>query len=190
MLACDGVVISMPSETYERLNRQWKSTCRSIFGRETTELSECGEWLVEDSGTLITRKSSVSGKNVAFAIRHYSEGSKWIGLDEVDFGKRFEPLPLDKIKDIDSLAEAVRERACYTGNVVLGNSKEVESSANITNSFYVMDSTFINDSKYIAYSTLAVNTESACGANNDSNSKFLVRGFETTYILRGFELLA
>jgi len=55
--------------------------------------------------------------------------------NRINFFEKFEPLKLDNITDIDSILESINERILYSGNVVLGNSKEVYKSASIINSF-------------------------------------------------------
>ena len=54
------------------------------------------------------------------------QNAKHMSFDEIDFGRKFEPLCIDDTKDIDSILEAVRERIYYSGNIILGTSQFVE----------------------------------------------------------------
>jgi len=60
---------------------------------------------------------------------------RFVDNNRINFFEKFEPLKLDNITDIDSILESINERILYSGNVVLGNSKEVYKSASIINSF-------------------------------------------------------
>ena len=142
----------MASQTYDALNKAWKSTCRVLFGSEAGELSSCAEWLKEYNEKIRTERSSVSGKTVSFSQDGYSHSARFLAFDEIDFGKKFAPLSINEIKDIDSISQALSERASYCGNVVLGRSSFVEGSNNVSDSHYVMDSTVVADCKYVAYS--------------------------------------
>ena len=131
---------------YKELNERWNSTTKLLFGGEVGELSVYQKWLCDmRAEPLSYHKSSISGQPVAYSTSAYDSRSKWMSFDEVDLSKKFEPVQLDDLKDIDSLMQAVGERAYYTGNVVLGNSAHVESSSNVSDSFYVYDSTRIGD---------------------------------------------
>jgi hypothetical protein len=173
---------------YGSLNRNWKATCKIILGEEIGELSDFKGWLSEFVDPITTRKSFSSGKDVAFAIPYYSPDSRWLSLDEVDFEKKFEPLSINEVKDIDSIAEAMKERVYYTGGIVLGNSKGVLGSTSVNDSFYVLDSSFISESKYVAYTSFLRYSESIFGSNNDVKSNFMIRGFNPGEIKRGLEV--
>ena len=141
----------MPSSVYDALNKAWNSTCRVLFGQETAPLSECREWLREYDQKLRTEKSSLSGKDVTFSLDDYSNNARFAAFNEIDFGKKFEPLSINDIKDMDSIIEAVQERAIYTGNVILGNSSQVQGSNNVIDSHFVLESTTITEAKYLAF---------------------------------------
>ncbi|MCK4319874.1 hypothetical protein KAW38_04870 [Candidatus Micrarchaeota archaeon] len=143
----------MTTKVYEKLNNVWKSTCRIIFGDEIGELKEYEKWLSEYREPFLKKKSAISGKDVYCSTPHYCEGAKFVSLDEVDFNKKFEPLSINEVKDIDSIVEGLQERFYYTGNVTLQNSKFVEGSSDIINSHFVLNSNFIADSQYIAYTS-------------------------------------
>lgn len=140
------------SEVYEQLNKDWKSTCRILLGEELGELSDYGDWLSEFLEKRRVEKSAISGKEVHPSLDEYCKGAKFISFDEIDFNKKFEPLDINEIKDIDSVLEAVQERAYYAGNIVLGNSKFVEGSSNITDGIYIYNSYFADQCQHAAYS--------------------------------------
>jgi hypothetical protein len=128
----------MAQQAYETLNKAWKSTCRTVLGDEIGELEDYGDWLKEHMDPFTVKKSCVSGSDVYSAVPYYCEEGKFISLEEVDFNKKFEPLNINEIKDIDSIAESLRERFTYCGNVVLENSRNVGKSSNIQNSFHIL----------------------------------------------------
>ncbi len=142
----------MASATYDSLNKAWKSTCRVLFGTDAGELDACAEWLREYDLPLRSEKSAVSGKTVTLSLEDYVAGAKFIAFDEINFGKKFEPLSINEIKDIDSLVRAVNERAQYAGSVILGHSSWVQDSNNVIDSHYVLESSMVNGSKYVGYS--------------------------------------
>ncbi|MFA5106502.1 MAG: hypothetical protein WC506_06110 [Candidatus Micrarchaeia archaeon] len=142
----------MPDPVYDSLNKGWKSTCKIVFGEDIGELEDFGPWLEKDIHPLRLEKSAVSGREVEISIPDYAPSSRFMSFDEIDFGRKFQPLSINEVKDIDSIVEAVRERIYYTGNLVLGNSSNVGRSNNIVDSHYIWKSNRISDSKYIAYS--------------------------------------
>jgi hypothetical protein len=89
------------------------------------ELSDCAEWLSEYDEKIMRAKSSVSGKGVSFSQNDYEPGARFAAFDELDYGRKFAPVSINEIKDIDSLTSAISERMAYTGNVVLGKSSLV-----------------------------------------------------------------
>ncbi|MFH0817050.1 MAG: hypothetical protein V1909_00275 [Candidatus Micrarchaeota archaeon] len=178
----------MDAEAVKALNKNWKTTCKIIFGEEVGELSDFKDWLSEFVDPIRTWKSSRSGRDVPFAIPYYSESSKRISFEEIELENKFEPLSINELKDIDSISEAVTERAYYTGGIVLGNSKGIVGSTSVNDSFYVLDSSFISESKYVAYTSFLRYSESVFGVNNDVKSNFLIRGFNPGEITRGCEV--
>ncbi|MEM2138431.1 MAG: hypothetical protein QW568_05055, partial [Candidatus Anstonellaceae archaeon] len=142
----------MASQVYDSLNKAWKSTCRVLFGSEAGELANCAEWLAEYDEKIMHAKSGVSGKEVSFSQNEYDLSSRFAAFDEIEYGRKFAPVSINEMKDIDSLASAISERLVYTGNVVLGKSGLVERSSNIQDSHFVLESTVVSDSKYVGYS--------------------------------------
>jgi hypothetical protein len=165
----------MGSPVQESLDRAWRGTCRVLFGQEAGSLSDCAEWLAEYGETLRVEKSALSGKTVTFSVDDYARGAAYAAFDEVDFGRKFEPLSINEIKDIDSIVEAVQGRASYTGNVILGNSNYVEDSSSVLESHFVLDSTVISDSKYVAYSRYVKGGEYCFGIFGSTEVEYVVK---------------
>ncbi len=161
-----------------RLEKAWGAACRVILGGEVGQLEDYADWLMDGMEPIYLRRSSLSGNEVAYAVPDYAADAKWASFEEIN-GRKFEPLSINDVKDIDSVIEAVRERMYYAGNVVLGNSSEVVQSSNVANSNFVLASNFISDSKNIAYSSFVRYSENLFGANNDTTSNFAIRGLDT-----------
>lgn len=161
--------------TYQELNKEWKSTCNVVLGKEIGELAEYKDWLMKLNNPRVVRKSSLSGNDVVLTSNEFSDRAKFTSIDEVDFNKRFEPLNINEIKDIDSITDALNERIYYCGNIVLGNSKFVEKSSNVSNSFFVFDSVKIDSSKNIAYSQYLRLCENTFGTNEGGEGRFCIR---------------
>lgn len=169
----------MSSQVYEHLNKAWKSTCRVLLGEELGELSEYTDWLLEYVTPVRKEKSTISGKTVSLAIPNYAEGARFISFDEIEFDKKFEPLNINEIKDIDSIINAVQERIYYAGNIILGNSMFVESSSNVIDSNYVYNATTITkDSKYIGYCDSTRDAEYEFGCYSCGESSYLIKCVE------------
>lgn len=178
----------MNSQNYEVLNRAWKSTCKVLFGAEIGDMKDYEPWLLSGADAPIKRKSVVSGKDVYVGIEFYKDESRFIGLDEIDFNKKFQPLNINEVKDIDSIVESLQERFLYTGNIVLGNSQFVEKSSNVIDSSYIYNATELVDAKYIAHLTCAPESEYCFGSNGAGVSKQCIHIYETFDCNRCFEI--
>jgi len=172
---------------YNELDRQWKAACSMLLGGEVGELSLYEPWLSSLKEKQGRGSSVVSGKPVEYAVPDYCPGAKGIGFEEIDFGKKFS-LSMNEIKDIDSLLEAIQDRACYAGNIVLGNSKFISGSSSVIDSFYVLGSNMVSESKCVAYSSIIKNSEFIFGTTLEDYSKFLVRGSDTYNNNRALEI--
>ncbi|MBI5228011.1 hypothetical protein HY988_05470 [Candidatus Micrarchaeota archaeon] len=170
------------------LDKSWKDTCRILFGQEIGSLGEYEKWLGELVDLPVVRKSSISGKEVIFSTTDYSEKAKAMSLDEVDVNKKFPPLTINEIKDIDSIVAAVQDRIYYTGNMILGNSKYIQSSSNINDSFYIYNSTVAGNCKNMAFCTLTRADNCGFGGNAFSQCDFCLKCHELTRVKRSFEL--
>ena len=176
------------SEALTAIEKHWHSTCRVLFRQEIGPIKDFVPWLTELNEPILHRKSSLSGKPVSFAIGEYAKGSKWLGFDEIEFGKKQPALSMNEIKDIDSLISALSERFYYAGNVILGNSGFVAQSSNISDSFYMCETGKLADCKYIGYSVLGRLCEDCFGGNGIGESMHCIRCFETFRDKRCFEL--
>jgi hypothetical protein len=163
------------SETYRHLDKEWRTLCRMVLGGEVGGLDEYSGWLSGLNDPLSTRASSLSGKQVVFSNGEYCEGANTASMDEVDFSKKFEPLSINDMKDIDSLVSAVQERAHYCGNIVIGNSRFIESSSEVSDSFYVYKSVRISGCKNVAYSQWMRLSEGIFGTNEGGDTKHCLR---------------
>ncbi|MCX6769635.1 MAG: hypothetical protein NT051_03065 [Candidatus Micrarchaeota archaeon] len=175
-------------ETDAALEKAWQSTCRVLFGEELGALPLYSAWLSELVDLPVVRKSTLSGKDVAYSTKDYSPKSKSMGLDEVDFNKKFPPLSINQIKDVESIIAAIQDRVYYTGSMVLGNSKFVKNCSNINDSFYMQSATLSGNDKYMAYCTLARLDSYGFGGNAFSQCEFCLKCHELTRVKRSFEL--
>ncbi len=174
----------MASASYSYLDKAWRSTCNVVLGKDIGSLKEYKPWLTEFTDPIRMHKSSIGGSDVVFAINNYCKGAAFASLEEIDFNKKFEPININEVKDMDSIIEAVQERISYTGSVVLGNSKVVSGSTNVMESHFVLDSAFVSDSKYVAYSTYTRYTERVFGCNNDVKSNMVISGLDAGMDIR------
>ena len=170
--------MSHVSVAYDELNKHWKSSCKVVLGDEVGELADYAEWLYEANGPREAAKSSLSGKEVIFADQKYPKEAPKISFDEVDLGKKYPPLSINDIKDIDSIISAVSERVLYAGNIVLGNSKFVEESTTITECFYAYHSERVAFSKYVAYTSRGGYSEHVFGCYGAGPVQFAIKGGE------------
>ncbi len=174
---------------YSEVNKKWKETAKVIFGNEIGELKDYSEWLYENNGPRITKKSSLSGKESTYSYSDYALASKWLAFEEVDFEKKYDALNINEIKDIDSILEAISGRIYYTGNMVLGDSGFVEKSTNIVNSYYVFHSEQIASSKNIAYSTFGTYGENIFGGFGFGWPRFCIKSKGIVRTSRCFEVI-
>lgn len=170
-----GTTTSSKSTAYNELNKRWKATCKLVLGEEVGELEEFGAWLSELNEPGLNAKS-FSGKEILLPSKNYLPSSKFTSFEELDFNKKFNPLSINEIKDIDSIAEALQERFLYCGDIVLGNSKFVEKSANITDSFYIYNSHTVAYSNYLGFSTLSRFCENVFGSTILGYSNYCIWG--------------
>lgn len=175
------------SEIYNVVNKGWEKTCKVIFGEEIGELREFEGWLREYPKTVRIEKSAISGENVYLGAGEYCEKAKFIGFNEIDFGKKFSPLNINEIKDIDSIVEAIQERVHYSGNVVLGNSSDVINSSDITNSHVVLNCTDLGDCRVMAFSSRLRLCEYSFGVDWGGESRFVIRNTDVYQNVRTFE---
>lgn len=163
------------SELYGRLDSRWKATCRLFFGREIGGLEEYEGWLKEDLEPLSARHSTKTGKEVA-SIGPYQKNVQFISFDELDYNRKFEPLSINEIKDIDSVVSALGERAVYCGNVVLGNSSHVAESTGMEDSNFVLGCHTMHKCQDLAYCTIGREVRDSFGSSLIGESGFAIKG--------------
>ncbi|MFH1785293.1 MAG: hypothetical protein ABH842_02605 [Candidatus Micrarchaeota archaeon] len=178
----------MDNLTTNELEKKWNSSCKLIFNQEIGDMNSYEHWLTELVEPINYHKSSLSGKDVISAPNGYSKESKWLAFDEVDFNKKFEPLNINEIKDIDSLVQAISERWYYSGNIFFGNSAYIEKSSNINDSFYIFKSARFGNSKYLAHCTIGRQNQECFGCNVISESKNCIKCYRSFRNSRSFEL--
>jgi hypothetical protein len=177
-------------ELQNALSRAWNSTTRVLFGREIGPMGEYKDWLLAHVSPPRRETSSLSKKPVFLGVKAYCRNARFLGFNEIDFNRKINPLPLsiNEIKDMDSIVSALEERFYYTGNVILGNSKHAEESANIIDSSYIYNSTEIIDGRYLAYVSISPQGEYSFGGNGVGTSKYCIHVYETFDCARCFEL--
>jgi hypothetical protein len=169
------------------LDKAWRSTCKVVLGDDIGELKLYADWLKEPMAPLSRKRSYLSGKEVNCAVQDYPTDARFVSLDETGFAAKAEPLSINDIKDMDSIIEALQERFAYCGNVVLGNSMDVEGSSDVQDSFHVLGSNFIYGCENIAYSSFCRGSKYLFCTVSDFSSSFLIRTFETHKQSRCFE---
>jgi hypothetical protein len=144
-------------------------------------LEKCSGWLGSYLEHYPASSSIISGSEVSFPHGEYQQGCRAVALGEVDFAKKFEPLSINEMKDIDSIAAALGERACFAGNVLLGNSRFVEKSTNVLDSHFVLSSSSITSSKYVAHSQYVKGSEYIFGILGMERSTHAVKCMGSDY---------
>ncbi len=173
---------------YTNVNKVWKATCRMIFGDEVGELKDYEEWLKEYIAPPNIKYSTVSGKKVKLLRPEYCEKAKVIGFEELDFGKKYEPLNINDIKDIDSIVGAIQERVYYTGNIVLGKSNNIYESTEIRDSSNIEKSLSVINSKNIYHGAYCRDSEGVFGCDWVGISKYTIHSFNVGLSTRCFEV--
>ncbi|MEM2138036.1 MAG: hypothetical protein QW568_03020 [Candidatus Anstonellaceae archaeon] len=174
------------SDVYNELNKRFKSTCKILLGEEVGELSDYSKWLYEKNGPRLVQKSALSGKEVVLSSDVYSKRASYISFDEAELDKKYPPLSINEIKDIDSIISSVSDRISYSGNIILGNSKFVEQSTTITEGFYIYHTERNAFSKYIAYSTRGGYSEHVFGCYGFGPAHFSIKCGGVWDVTRGF----
>ncbi len=176
----------MDSIAYAEVDRGWQATAKILFGGEVGPMRDYEEWLSDINSPRAVGKDH-SGKEIVLAESHYAKGSRLLSFEEVDFSKKWGPLSINELKDIDSILEAVFERVAYTGNVILGNSGFVEKSTSIIDSFYVYHAERSAHCKCLAYATQATASEHMFGCNGFGSTSFCIKINGLMYSSRCFE---
>ena len=151
------------SETLKVLDQRWRSTCKSILGQQVGGQQEFEGWLNERLEPGSVHNSILSSKDITSSPTDYCKGAKWISYDEIDFAKKFSPLNINEIKDIDSLINATRERYVYSSNKILGKFENVSASDVIIDSINIVGSANLSKCKNAAFCFLARESQNVFG---------------------------
>ncbi|PIT84958.1 hypothetical protein COU37_00340 [Candidatus Micrarchaeota archaeon CG10_big_fil_rev_8_21_14_0_10_45_29] len=176
------------SQIADEINKSWHETFRILFGTDCKHnLEELSEWLFRDHYPPMYVKSSISGKPVTLCSTRYSKTSKFISQEEISYSRKHR-LDINKIKDIDSILEAIEDRAYYAGNKIFGSTTNSESCDNITDCHYAYHSSVCSQSKQLGYSSYARdNSEYSFGSEIHSKGKYLIRVLGAAGLARCFE---
>ncbi len=178
----------------ELLEKAWEDVCRALLGDEIGGLEDFEKYLGRYAGGLSIKKSAISGKPVVFSpVKGMDDNAKYISNDEnaeyheMDKGTR---LDINQVKDIDSILAALREKFYYAGDVVLGNSSEIELSDKCIDSSFVYKSRTVHEgSRFVAFSNQTRHTEYAFGISQDVGSRFVIAGYYIYQLSRSMENL-
>ncbi len=175
------------------INQAWKETCKVLLGAQVGELEEFAPYLTKYVEPIFEKKSALSRQKVIVSRPDFASGSKFIANDEMekyDASIRARSLDINKIKDIDSLMQAIGENFYYAGNQITGNSGEVSESDNIIDSQVVHRSAQVWGGKFIAYSSMSRFDEYIFGTNWSGQSRYCIRDYETYCQTRCMECLS
>ncbi|MCX6769606.1 MAG: hypothetical protein NT051_02915, partial [Candidatus Micrarchaeota archaeon] len=86
----------------DKIDSDFKNTCRILFGEEIGGLSEFAPYLKETMFPYRMANSCVSGKQVMMSGPYYPRQGKFASQDEIG-SLKFAPLSINEIKDVDSL---------------------------------------------------------------------------------------
>ena len=173
------------------INGAFKSVCKVLLKQETGELKDFEKYLTKYTERLHVGKSA-SGAPVYYTAP-YCAGARFVSFEEAFKPEAAQPVDINDAKDIDSLLGAVSERICYAGNKVLGNSKFVQESENVTDSNVVYRSSEILRCEYVAHSNLLRDSKYMFGCSSGGENSFCInccatnnnqRCFETTMLVR------
>ena len=173
-----------------QIERAFGETCKILFGAPTRlRLQELESYLKRYQYKLpLHAKSALSGKEVVLSSEQYAPGSKFLSLDEVDFERKYPPLDINQLKDLDSLVEGLGERFHYAGNKIFGHSEHIGASDNCLDSSHVFDSHDIRSSKFVAYSAyIRDGSEYAFGCSHFLDGHYTLKFIGGDNIARCFE---
>lgn len=176
----------MATPPSESIDRAWRGACKVIFGQEVGGISEFEAFLKRYSRPLFGAKSHKSGKGVFYSAP-YCKRAKFLDFGEVDFSKKPEPLPINAIKDIDSLLAAASERAEYAGSKVIGNSKFTEMSENCIDCVNVFSCSEVTKGENLAYSNFVIDCKYLFGCSAAGYTAFGINTCEYADAPRCFE---
>lgn len=167
----------MAPDAYKNVNRRWASACKSVLGSEIGELSDYSDWLCEEKRPILVAKSKASGREITSSYPYPAKAPILLDFSEVDFFRKFPPLKKERLGGIDGIVGALEGRVALCGNIVLGNSMNVERSTDIVDCLDVYGSEQVAYCKGIGHSCEGTYSESLFGCNGFGYCSFMVRGF-------------
>ncbi len=174
------------------INDAWKETCKVLLGGEIGDMAQYEKYLSSQVEPIYLKKSILSQANVAVSNPNFCKGARFMSNNEQgEYAKRASKakLSINDVKDIDSIISAVSENFIYSGNHIIGNSREVKNSDLCESSSYVLNSSEVYESKYIAYCNLSRNDEYMFGSNFLGESKYCIKSHYTHKLVRSMETL-
>ena len=176
------------SATKDTLDQHWRQTAKTLLKGEVGSLWDYQDWLDRYSEKLTRGRSCIGEKEVLFAFTDYVGMDNRIALDEIDYKQKPEPLDSKKIMDFKSLLSVITPRVRYAGNVVLGNSGNIEQSSNVSDSFFIYNGARLGNCKYCAFATTGRLFEECYGGCAIGESKCLIQCSESTWNQRCVEM--
>lgn len=175
------------------INEAWKSTCKVLLGDEIGDLREFEEYLLKYIPPTLVRTSAISGKEVAISSDEMCESAKFISNGEMEQYEKIignAKLGINEIKDIDSILAALGDKLYYAGNIILGNSANVEHSDRCIDSYHVYRSNMVLEpSRFIAFSNSIRKCDYAFGCTISGEMKFTIHGYQTYRNSRCMEVM-
>ncbi|VVB57099.1 Uncharacterised protein [uncultured archaeon] len=159
----------------------WDSLATTLLGTPLGPLEDYVPYMEKYVKPIRQSRSSLSHTPV-FVSDEYPPGARFISCDEMgqyDQQMAAQPLDLNDLKDLDSAAQASRERLQYAGNIVLGQCSGVSFSNRVVDSHNVLCSSDVWASKNIAYCFIAKECESLFGSPSVSVTKYGIKNFES-----------
>lgn len=179
-------------DLYASLNKAWKSTCKIVLKDEVGDLLDYRDYLKKYTDPVETMRSFLSGEEVSISSGRFGSDARFLSNSEAaEYDRRLAATPLDinAIKDMDSIVEAVSERACYAGNIVLGNSAHVARSHRVVNTNYALECQDIYDGRYVAYASSMRYPEYFFGGGVGGNAQFCIKTQENFRMARCMETI-
>jgi hypothetical protein len=175
----------MISTVDEKINGAFGETCRVLFKEELGEPSAFEAYLKEYMFPYAIRKSCISNTEV-MTTPMCPEGARVVSHDELP-QLQFKEVDVNRIKDIDSLLEAVGENIVYCGNRVFGSTAKVERVDNAIDCINLSNSHNVSGCKDGAFLSHTRENDHCFGTSSYSKSKFVMRSYVGFCSSRCFE---
>jgi hypothetical protein len=177
------------------LDRAFQSTIKTLLGESAGELTEFNGFLSRYVEPLERTVSTLTNKPV-FLGANYRNKSKVVSQDEM-LQLTQDHLDINKIKDIDSTLNAVKERFYYSGNKFGGQYREVAESDECYDVFFIEKCKNVYESQYASHCQMVKNSKYVFGCSwgveatscvNVSEMFRVSRIFESTMILHSADV--